>query len=126
MAKSRSPIIFSGRKRLLFICKDRLLTMGRCVAWSPFSSTHPAPGGFVLVNYSGTLSVPRLLHVIAFHLPATLYLLIYYLEYSYSRLVDLVASLLVLERAIYEGISYVAADGGGARLSHRIGLHHVT
>jgi hypothetical protein len=43
-------------------------------------TTHPL--GSVLVNYSGTLSVPRLLHVIALDLPATLYLLLYY-EYEY-------------------------------------------
>jgi hypothetical protein len=31
--------------------------------------SHTRHGGSVLVNYSGTLSVPRLLHVIALHLP---------------------------------------------------------
>ena len=74
--------------------------------------THPP--GSVLVNYSGTSSVPRLLHVIALHLPATLYLRLYYLSRLGLR------SYLTGHSYFYTGISYVAADGGGARLSHWI------
>jgi hypothetical protein len=46
--------------RSLLVGNDRMLTMGRHVAWSTFASTHPATLGSVPVNYSGTLSVPRL------------------------------------------------------------------
>jgi hypothetical protein len=45
-----------------------------------FCKYPPNPPWSVLVNYSGTLSVPRLLYVIAFHLPTILYLLICYLS----------------------------------------------
>jgi hypothetical protein len=36
--ETRSSIVASGRNRFLFVCNDRLLTMGRHVAWSSFAS----------------------------------------------------------------------------------------
>ena len=57
---TRSSIGVSGWIRSLLVCNDRMWTMGRDVAWSAFASTHPPPCGSVLVNYPGTLSVPRL------------------------------------------------------------------
>jgi hypothetical protein len=113
--ETRSSIVASGRNRLLFVCNDQLLTMGWHVAWSSFASTHPPPGS-VLVNYSWTSSVPRLLHVIALHLLATLYLRLYYL----SRLVDFVATWLVIAIST-QAYRTLQQTEGGARLSHWIG-----
>jgi hypothetical protein len=54
--RDRQSFVVSGWMiRSLFVCQDRMWTMGRHVAWSAFASS-----GSVLVNYSGTLSVPRL------------------------------------------------------------------